>query len=409
MPAIDFTKPVNLVKAANKRPASGTNWYLHSGDKYPGLYLAVGKKGATWYVRKRDEAGVMRGKSLRVKYPDTTADDAMKLLKAREGIEKGRITDDISTVRGAWKARCHTRLVNGKTSQKNVDDLTRKLERHARRILDMHPANVTQEHVQKCINAIETHDGKNSAATKRHVRVALSGVFRHISGDNPTENVVVPEANEQQPLWYDLCRKRRDLDPEDLSTIWEAMFQERQRDVLRGTAWMVMLFTGLRSEDVRDLVWQPSDRFGAVDLERGEITFPKLKSGVEYRTIPVAPIVVEMLTAIRSNHDHVFPASNRLGYIDQLRTLKTTLNGVKTPICRQKDTRDFFQEACGEGMLPTNVTAFLRGDVGADGAGKIMMKYTHRVGKAPVAMIEEVMVERIGAAFDREALFKVGF
>ena len=50
---IDFTKPVQLKKAAQRRPSSGTNWFRHEGDRFPGLLLGVGKTRATWYLKKR--------------------------------------------------------------------------------------------------------------------------------------------------------------------------------------------------------------------------------------------------------------------------------------------------------------------------------------------------------------------
>lgn len=155
-----------------------------------------------------------------------------------------------------------------------------------------------------------------------------------------------------------------------------------------------MLFTGIRADDVRSLTWDQ------VDFERGELRFDKLKSGVG-RSIPVCDTVLRILDAQRSNHEHVFAADSQTGYIDHLDRLKFGGEFV----LRQHDTRKHFQNAMNEAMLPDGVQLFLRGDKA--GSNNMLAKYTRRVGKSAPAMIEEIIIERIGASFDLDGLFQV--
>ena len=278
-------------------------------------------------------------------------------------------------------------------SAKHRSDMTAKLNRWAGDILKKSPTDVSTVMIQNAINAIDTGRGDNSAATKRHVRAALSAAFRRLPGDNPVKNVSVPKANERQPVWYDLCANDGERDADDLSVVWGAIWDKREKNIIIGTAWIVMLFTGIRCNDVCSLRWERDGVHGWVDLQRQTITFPKLKSGATNRQIPVCDTVTKALTAIRSaGSEWVFPADSSAGYIGG----GYGLNGLRVDgvdVVRPHDTRGFFQEACNEALLPENVMWFLRGDKKGDGS--MLAKYTKRVGKTAPAMVETVFFERI--------------
>ena len=44
--SIDFTKPARLLKTP-------PGMYRHDGDRFPGLYLNVGKTKSTWYIKRK--------------------------------------------------------------------------------------------------------------------------------------------------------------------------------------------------------------------------------------------------------------------------------------------------------------------------------------------------------------------
>ncbi len=129
--------------------------------------------------------------------------------------------------------------------------------------------------------------------------------------------------------------------------MWEAIMGVD--NALRRTAWIVMLFTGIRAGNVRSLRWDQ------VDLQMRTIHLPKMKNKLA-RTLPIADTVVKALTAIRAGgSDFVFPAHSKTGHIDQLDVLSTIIEDIKVPILSQHDTRRHFMQAGAEAFLPDYV------------------------------------------------------
>ncbi len=386
---LNFDSVPQVRKAASHKPDVGTVWYSHDGDKYPCLYLGVGKRAATWYFKGRLN-GRSQQKSLGMKFPEATAAQAKAKIEALTKHLGNEATADIRTVRDAWEHHCTTKQSEGRMSDAHRRDMTNKLNRWASDIMSKSPTDVSTIMIQNAINAIDTGRGDNSSATKRHVKAALSAALIRLPGENLLKHVTVPEANERDPLWYAVCDDDRELDPEDLSVVWEAIMSKREKNVIIGTAWIVMLFTGIRSTNVRTLRWKADGTHGWVDLQRNVFVFPKLKSGNRDMEIPVCETVIRELLSIKSaGSDWVFPSVD--GHIDHLDALKA--NG--RVVLRQHDTRKFFQEACNEALLPDHVMAFLRGDKTTKETGKMLLKYTTRVGKSAPAMVETVLFERI--------------
>ena len=127
---------------------------------------------------------------------------------------------------------------------------------------------------------------------------------------------------------------------------------------------------------------------------------------IRNHVIPIGACVAEALLAIRhTDSDWVFPASSATGYIGGghgLDTLKAKIDENRVSVIRAKDTRKFFQEACNEALLGEHIMHYLRGDKSSSGDGKMLSKYTTRVGKSAPDMIETVFFERIKVepAFD---------
>lgn len=353
--------------------------YSHAGDAFPGLKFNVGKTKRSWYFRGRIN-GKFKSVTLGT-FPELTAAQAFKRIEA-ERVHHGNVaTSEVATVRDAWREYRADARANERASEKHLDDLERKLESYATGILAMSPTRVSLMDVRRCLNAIE------SVATRHHVKAAINCAYSMLDIPTPIQRgkIKLAAVGDRATFWEEYCRAHPEQDPEDWSPMWNAIMAQRDRNVLRGTAWIVMLFTGIRSDDVRSLTWDQ------IDLQRGEIHLVAIKSGVD-RTIPICDTVRDALMAIRQSDDaRVFPASSKTGYLDHLDTLKH--NGER--ILRQHDTRKHFQEASNEAMLPEHVMLFLRGDKGGSGASAMLSKYTRRVGKSAPAMIEEVILERI--------------
>lgn len=376
--AIDFTKNAKLLKAP-------PGMYRHDGDRFPGLYLNVGKRRSTWYLKKRVGGKV---KSIKVgAFPDMDATQASKQGDTKT--KQVRTSPDITTVRDGWEKHCDTSQAMGSMSDKHRADMTAKLERHAPDILKLHVADVTSARVQDVVNGL-AKDGLK--ATARHVRTALGSAFNYANVPNPVsgKKVRAPSSGETETKWTVACNAHG-LDEDDWSPMWEAIMG--MDNALRRMAWIVMLFTGIRAGNVRSLRWDQ------VDLQMRTIHLPKMKNKLA-RTLPICDTVARALTVIRAgDSDFVFPAHSKTGHIDQLDVLSAVIDGKAVPILSQHDTRRHFMQAGAEAFLPDYVIHYLRGDVSGGKGNDMLMKYMKRMGnhRAP-AEIEKVILQRIKVA-----------
>lgn len=399
---LNFDSVTQVRSAAKDKPSSGTVWYSHDGDKYPCLYLGVGKRAATWYFKGRLN-GKSRQKSLEATFPQTTAAQAFAKIDALTVHHGSETTSEIRKVRDAWKE-----YRAGATAKKaTLDDQERKLERYAANILDKSPTSVTLLDVRRSLLAIP------SVSTRHHVKAALNNAYSILDIPSPIPRGKLKakqlgKVRKRPTFWKELCDANPEIDRRDWSPMWEAIMAVK--NPLRRMAWVVMFFTGIRSDDVRSLRWDQ------IDLARKTIRLDDMKNG-ETRTLPICDTVVAALSAIRSNYAFVFPTtSTKTGetiYIDHLDTLmhpalkedtgkldkkgKPILKPI--PVLRQHDTRHHFTSACGPARVPSYAAAFLRGDITSDNRDDDMvMEYQEDLDLHDlVADIEKVIVKRIKA------------
>jgi integrase len=127
----------------------------------------------------------------------------------------------------------------------------------------------------------------------------------------------------------------------------------------RRVAWIVMLFTGIRSGNVCELRWSH------VDLAKGTIKIDDLKNHLE-RDFPIADVVVAALNTLPQHEGWVFPAESASGHAEDLGHLSVTevVDGVKhqKKLLRQHDTRRLFTTAARMELLPSYIIDQLRGD-----------------------------------------------
>jgi hypothetical protein len=98
--AIDFTKPARLLKTP-------LGMYRHDGDRFPGLYLNVGKTKSTWYIKRKVD-----GKTKSIKIGGFPAMDATTAFKQGD-TKTGVANSDIQTVRDGWRFWCDTSQAQG--------------------------------------------------------------------------------------------------------------------------------------------------------------------------------------------------------------------------------------------------------------------------------------------------------
>lgn len=397
---IDFTKPIALKKAAQQRPDVGTNWFKHNGDRFPGLLLGVGKTRATWYIKRRVDGTT---KSIKVgAYPALDASTAFKQGDTKTGVAKS----SIRTVRDGWTFWCDTSQAQGGMSDNHRQRMTRQLEMHAKEIMDSNVADVSSSDVQAVLNSLMA-DGKK--ATARAVRIGIGNAFNFAPVANPVaqKQTRVAKSGETETQWAVVARKH-DLDPDDWSTMWRAIMARREQNIIVGTAVAVMFLTGIRSENVRSLSWDQ------VDLQNKTIHLTKMKNGLS-RTLPVMDTVIDLLKAIRNTGSGwVFPAPSATGYITDPKGTYAVIEvdgkdeGERERVFLPHDGRRHVMQAAAEAFLPDYVAHFVRGDKKGGKDNDMLMKYLKRMGNHEASnKIEAAFIEKIGTAFDREALFKV--
>lgn len=397
--ALDFRRDAQLLKAA-------PGMYRHNGDAFPGLYLNVGKRRSTWYLKAR-----VNGKTKSVKlgaFPTMTAAQALKQASKETAHHGNETTAAIRRVRDAWREYVADALANERASEKHLTDMERKLERYASDILGKSPTQVSLLDVRRCLNAIP------SVSTRHHVKAGINNAYSMLDIPTPIQRgkIKLKQVGSRDTYWKVLCDADETIDRRDWSPMWEAVMDIA--NPLRRIAWVVMLFTGIRADDVRSLRWDQ------VDLQRKTIRLPKLKNG-EDRTLPICDTVVRALTSIRAGgFDQVFPASSKTGYIDHLDILRhptvTRDSGRKdkmgepimegVPVLRQHDARHHFTSACGPARIPSYAVAFLRGDITSkDSDDDMAMHYQEDLAiEDLVADIEKVILQRIKVtpSFDLE-------
>ncbi|NEN92781.1 MAG: hypothetical protein F6K48_29350 [Okeania sp. SIO3H1] len=157
MPTTNFDR---LTEASvNKLPIG---LYAHSGDRYPGLKLNVGKRRSTWYLRER--VGDKFKSAKLGSFPDITLKQAVALSEKQAVHQSNETTATIKTVRDAW-----AEYRKGSTSKVNtLTDQESKLERYAGHIMNKSPAQVSLLDVRQCLLAIP------SVSTRHHVKAALN-------------------------------------------------------------------------------------------------------------------------------------------------------------------------------------------------------------------------------------------
>lgn len=372
--AIDFTKPARLLKTP-------PGMYRHDGDRFPGLYLNVGKTKNTWYIKRRVDG---KTKSIKVgAFPAMDAVTAFKQGDTKTSVAKSNIV----TVRDGWTFWCDTSQAQGGMSDDHRNRMTRQLGMHARGIMDRNVADVTSADVQGVLNDLMA-EGKK--ATARAVRIGIGNAFNFAPVVNPVgqNRTRVAKSDETEAQWTAAARAH-DLDADDWSVIWEAIMARREKNVIVGTAVAVMFLTGIRSENVCSLSWDQ------VDLQNKTIHLTKMKNKLA-RTLPVMDTVIDLLKAIReTDSEWVFPASSATGYITDPKGTFTQINEEDVRVFLPHDGRRHFMQASAEAFLPDYVAHFLRGDKKAGEGSDMLMKYLKRMGnRRAVEDIEKVYFER---------------
>jgi len=365
MPQLIFTE--SRVRDLKQQPK--TTWYSHKGDKYPGLFLSVGQTTKTWYLKKRNPATSKTQTINLGRFP------AMSLELARERAERlsseihngTRGAVEMITLSDAFEYHVATKRKSGKLAARTERDY-RSTMKNMSDFMKMRLENISHA-------ALQSHLSDLTPANARLCRAIVSASFRAARKQrptlyNPTEGIELPSATKRETLTEFI----------DLKRVWDAINKVTET---RRMAWIVLMFTGIRSTNVRELRWDQ------VDLDAKTIHLPKMKNQLA-RTLPISEIVVAAIEKqVGKDAILVFPSIKEGAPIYHLDTIEG--------IVRQHDMRHHFTTAAGRAELPSYIIAFLRGDKMSADSHQMVAHYLGSVGShAHVEAVSKVMLEQCG-------------
>lgn len=184
-------------------------------------------------------------------------------------------------------------------------------------------------------------------STQQHLRQIIGIAFKRASVVRRIPNV----ADALKKVKYRARNNKVKFDVDDAWPALNLIDAKKQKSLIIGTAWEVMLFTGLRAKNVIELRWED------IDLDSARLRVAELKNGTE-GAFPLADRVVEALRALPRHSEWVFPQHDTAKHIYHPQQLKG--DGVRmTP----HDARRLFTTAARRLRLPSYIIDQLRGDV----------------------------------------------
>jgi integrase len=333
---------------------SGTDRYadIRKGI-FPNLYLDIGTKTKTWRLVKFAH-GKTKSKTLG-KWPamnlhtaaqaaDDMAErvaDATHALPAPVVVQTREIT-----LREAF-LRHTTERIDPRTREKTpntVYDYLSTLQNHAGQNgewLDVPINEITRAMMNAQMKAMKD---RRSQATK------LLRIIRAIYGNE----MLIRDDLINDPTFriraYSSKKKELLFDPSGSWPAFEAIMAVE--DVTIRSAWLVMLLTGIRSTNVRNIEW--SD----LDLEQSLLTIPRLKNGTK-RTFPLSQAASAAFNRVPRIHDRLVFASKAKAGVPIAH--QHALGNPK--ILRQHDNRHLFTSAGSMAGIDRSKVKYLRGDI----------------------------------------------
>lgn len=325
MPKKHFTE-TNLTAI----PHGATTWYSHDGDKYAGLRLCVTQTAKTWYVSKSDiEAQKTRAVKLG-RYPAFKLDAAWEKAQAEIGkIDRGELNRPAPEPVAALPTFAHqldAYLAYHAVDRKNGrPPLKAQTAKEYRASVDKHfatwkdkPLNeIDGRAVSKAMDNLQAEHPY--AAQRLHVIVRAVFKFDEFPGVTPPRGLRGQTKMEAREF--------------DRTIKWEDRLKEIDgiKNEFKRLCWLLRWHTGSRENVLREMTW---DR---VDLEKGTITYERIKRDEKGRTIALSD---HSWGLMRQLHDlrqcnFVFPSLRRMrkdgrlvqGHLDALDRLPLTNPG----------------------------------------------------------------------------------
>lgn len=309
-----------------------------------GIRLAVGATKKTWVLSKRID-GKVRSVTLGA-WPDLptvfaardVAKEKMEAITAR--------TDDRSTGICTLRDAMESHIEQSDASEQTKTYYREQIERHLAKLFDRPIDELTLPDLERALAPYVDGNGKPTS-TQQHLRQIIGTAFKRASVVRRIPNV----ADALKKVKY---RARNNKVKFDVDEAWPALDlidAKKKRNLIIGTAFELMLFTGLRAKNAIELRWED------VNLDSAYLRVVELKNG-EPGMFPIADRVVAALRALPRHSEWVFPQHDATQHIYHPAELKGDAG-----ILRPHDARRLFTTAARRLRLPSYIIDQLRGDV----------------------------------------------
>lgn len=345
MPNHALTKRPDVAKIKH---GPGTTFYSDPTIKRDpdarGIRLAVGTTTKTWVLSRR-----INGKVRSIKlgsWPDLpTVFAARDVAKAKVSAIYAR-TDDrstgIHTLRDAMESHIEQSEASAQTKQYYRD----QIDRHLANLFDRPIDELTLPDLERALAPYVDANGKPTS-TQQHLRQIIGTAFKRAAVVRRIPNV----AEALKKVKYRAKNNKVKFDVNDRWIALDLIEAKKVRNLIIGSAWELMLFTGLRAKNVIELRWEN------VDVDSPHLRVAELKNGRE-GMFPIADRVVRVLQALPRHSEWVFPQHDATKHIFHPAELKGEGSRM-TP----HDARRLFTTAARRLRLPSYIIDQLRGDV----------------------------------------------
>lgn len=349
MPNHDLTTRPAVAKIKH---AQGTTFYSDPSIKPDpdarGIRLAVGATTKTWMITKRID-GKVRSITLGT-WPDLPTVFAARDIAKEKMSAISAKTDDrstgIVTLRDAMES--HIEQSSAKAGTKAY--YREQVDRHLSDLFDRPIDALTLPDLERALRPFEDERGKPTS-TNLHLRTIIGIAFKRASVVRRIPNV----AEALKKVKYKPKNNKVKFDVNDRWIALDLIMAKKERNLIIGTAWEVMLFTGLRCKNVIELRWED------LDLERATLSVAELKND-EARVFPIADRVVRAFRALPKHSEWVFPQADTSRHIVHPEQFKEMTDGKLRSIFTAHDCRRLFTTAARRIRLPAYIIDQLRGD-----------------------------------------------
>lgn len=344
MPNHELTTRPDVAKIKH---APGTTMYsdpsVKSDPDARGIRLAVGATTKTWVLSKRID-GKVRTIMLGTWPELPTVFQARDVAKVKMQAVTTK-TDAQSTAIHTLRDAMESHIAAKTPSKGTVSYYREQIDRH---LSDLFDRPIDQLMLPDLERALAKHlrNGKPTA-TLQHLHHIVRIAFKRATDVRGIRNIALALAK----VKYQPTTNRVKF---DTSAKWPALDlieAKKAHNLIIGTAFEVMLFTGLRAGSVSQLRWKD------IDLERSQLRVERLKNGLEV-TFPLSERATQALRALPQHSEWVFPQADTTKHIynppDPLSDDKFVL--------RPHDCRRLFTKAARKLRMPSYVIDQLRGD-----------------------------------------------